>query len=92
MATTCDKCGCAYPIRWGSHYCLTDLPELPKDFAKPGKGGLPKADYHDRRAWLESVTGRISEDWPIAAKRYRAEAEMIARQALINAALDQQQA
>ncbi len=76
---TCTECGCGHDERWGKHFCAKDLPEQPKEFNQTvtvSKGvTVPKCDYHDRKAWLEHVTGQTEFDWRSLAKAYRVEGE-----------------
>lgn len=92
---TCPRCNCAYSLSWGQHYCLADLPDLPKEFREvnrlPDGSTLPKRDYWDRKAWL-AFHARPHEfpdgwDWQLQANLYRAEAEERAQRAKAEEAL-----
>jgi len=85
---TCERCGCVYANKWGQHHCKQDLPEMPAEFSETitveGVGLRPKADYYDRKAWLEHVTDtaprKNSLRWRDNAEAYRSEADKRAAQ------------
>ena len=57
--TTCPKCACGHHLSWGGHYCLGELPPMPKEFDAV-VDHVPVRDFYDRMAWLWMVTGRLT--------------------------------